>query len=54
MKSEHGGLIGKVDSLEVENGTLKGQRETALASLSSGEFTSVEELAAHMKALLQG
>ena len=68
LKGENGTLIGKVDSLEGENGTLKnengnligkvdnlvGQRETALASLRSGEFASVEALAAHMEALLQG
>ena len=47
LKSENDTLCSKVDNLE-------SQRETALASLSNGEFTSVEALAAHMKALLQG
>ena len=54
LKGEVGTLIGKVDSLESEVGTLKGQRDTALASLRSGEFASVEALAAHVEALLQG
>ena len=68
LKGENGTLIGKVDSLEGENGTLTsevgtligkvgdlmGQRETALASLRSGEFTSVEAVIAHVDALLQG
>ena len=47
LKNENGSLIGKVDNL-------MGQRGAALASLRSGEFTSVEALAAHMEALLQG
>ena len=47
LKCEVSALIGKVDSLERK-------RETALASLRSGEFTSVEALAAHIEAMLKG
>ena len=47
QKNEIGALKGEV-------GTLKGQREIALASLRSGEFATVEALAAHMEALLKG
>ena len=64
LKSENGTLIGKVGSLEGEVGTLKGEvdslqvvkvrQETALASLRSGQFASVDALAAYMEALLQG
>ena len=68
LMAENSALKGKVSSLEGDNGTLKsendsligkvdnlmGQRETALASLRSGEFISVEAVVAHMEALLQG
>ena len=61
LKSEVGTLTGKVGGLEGENGVLKdengawkGQRETALISLRSGEFASVEAVIAHMESLLQG
>ena len=47
-------LKSEVGTLKGENDVLKGQKETALAFLRDGEFTSVEALAAHMKALLQG
>ena len=48
--------IKKLPELVAEISALKGQRKrgTALPSLRSGEFTSVEALAAHMEALLQG
>ena len=60
MAAENGALKEEVGTLKSEVGTLKSEvdrmarRETALASLNSDEFTSVEALAAHVKALLQG
>ena len=54
LKSEVGALKGEVSTLQDENGTLKGQRATALASLRSSQFTSVEDVLAHVEALLQG
>ena len=60
LKSEVGALKGENGTLKSENGSLigevvnlKGQRETALATLRSGEFASVEAVIAHMEALLQ-
>ena len=54
LKGEVGTLKGENGTLKGEVGTLKDQRETALASLRSGEFASVEAVIAHMEALLQG
>ena len=54
LKGEVGTLKGEVGALTGKVGSLIGQRETALASLRSGEFSTVEALAAHMEALLQG
>ena len=52
----HQALFNTVDSktLMAENSGLKSKVDGALASLRSGEFASVEALAAHMEALLQG
>ena len=54
LKSENGTLKGENGTLKSENGAWKGQRETALASLRSGEFASAEAVIAHMESLLQG
>ena len=43
-----------VENQRTEISALKGQRETVLATLRRGEFTSIEALATHMEALLQG
>ena len=50
LKSEVGTLKSEVDGLQV----VKVRQETALASLRSGQFASVDALAAYMEALLQG
>ena len=61
LKSEVGALKSDNDTLKSKNSTLNSKMDkislrdaAALASLNSGEFTSVEALAAHVKSLLQG
>ena len=47
-------VVAEIIALKGEVGTLKTQRETALASLNSGEFATAEAVIAHVQALLQG
>ena len=61
LEADNGTLKEEVGTLKSENSTLHSKMDkiafrdaAALASLNSGEFTSVEALAAHVKALLQG